>query len=139
MTANQNATCPFLCAHTFSLADETVVLYLQTIEELGILSLFQNVNEGSKPPVDQYTQQIYDKYPYLFDGIGKFLNKVLTPHIDETVQPKQQPHRHIPFHIRKDVQKELKRLADLDLDDQHQGQSTCRRAKKEWATPMSRY
>ena len=29
ITANQNAPCLFLCAQSFSLADETVVLYLK--------------------------------------------------------------------------------------------------------------
>ena len=105
------------------------LLSFQTAEDLGILSLAQNVNEESKPPVDQYTQQIYDKYPDLFDGIGKFRNKVVTLHIDETVQPKQQPHRRIPFHIRKDVEKELKRLEDLDIIEKAEGPTP-------WVSPL---
>ena len=36
--------------------------------------------------------------------------KVVKLHIDPDVQPKQQPHRRIPFHVRQDVEKELERL-----------------------------
>ena len=35
--------------------------------------------------------------------------------IDPDVQPKQQPHRRIPFHVRQDVEKELERLESLDI------------------------
>ena len=41
--------------------------------------------------------------------------KVIKLHIDPDVRPKQQPHRRVPFHVRKDVEMELKRLAELDI------------------------
>ena len=105
------------------------LLSFQTTQDLGILSLAQNASEESKPSADRYTQQIYGEYPDLFVGIGKFRNKVVTLHIDETVQPKQQPHRHIPFHIRKDVEKELKRLEDLDIIEKAEGPTP-------WVSPL---
>ena len=36
-------------------------------------------------------------------------------YIDPDVTPRQQPHRRIPFHVREDVKKELKRLEKLDI------------------------
>ena len=42
-------------------------------------------------------------------------------HIDTDVPPKQQEHRRIPFHIRKDVERELQRLEDLDIIEQVDG------------------
>ena len=36
-------------------------------------------------------------------------------HIDESVKPTAQPHRRIPFHIRKKVEKERQRLEDCDV------------------------
>ena len=42
-------------------------------------------------------------------------------HIDPDVSPKQQPHRRIPFHVRSDVEKELKRLEELDIIEKVDG------------------
>jgi hypothetical protein len=70
-------------------------------------------------------------YPDLFDGIGKIKDKKVKLHID----PEQQSHRRIPFHIRKDVEKELQRLEDLDVIERVEGptplgQSHCRSPKE---------
>ena len=50
-----------------------------------------------------------------FGGISKVRGKVVKIHIDSDVQPKQQPHRRIPFHVRKDVEKELERRENLAI------------------------
>ena len=55
------------------------------------------------------------EFESLFGGIGKVKGKVIKLHIDPDVKPKQQPHRRIPFHVRKDVEIELKRLEELDI------------------------
>ena len=41
--------------------------------------------------------------------------KVVKLHIDPDVQPKQEPHRRIPFHVRQGMEKELERLGSLDV------------------------
>jgi hypothetical protein len=63
--------------------------------------------------VSSYNARIEDEFPNLFGGIGKIKNTQVQLHIDTNVTPKQQKHRHIPFHIRKDVEKELMQLALL--------------------------
>ena len=55
------------------------------------------------------------EFESLFGGISKVKGKVIKLHIDPDVKPKQQPHRCIPFHVRKDVETELKRLEELDI------------------------
>ena len=35
--------------------------------------------------------------------------------MDPDIEPKQQLHRRIPFHVGKDVEMELKRLEELDI------------------------
>ena len=55
------------------------------------------------------------EFEHLFGGIGKVKGKLVKLHIDPDVQPKQQPHRRIPFHVRQDVEKELERLENLDI------------------------
>jgi hypothetical protein len=50
-------------------------------------------------------------------------------HIDPQVKPKQQPHRRIPFHVRKDVEKELERLEKLDIIEKVDGPTP-------WVSPI---
>ena len=61
------------------------------------------------------TEQLCQKYSSIFEGIGKLKDVEIDLHIDPSVQPVQQPHRRIPFHVRKDVEKELKIMMDNDL------------------------
>ena len=35
--------------------------------------------------------------------------------MDPDIEPKQRPHRQIPFYVKKDVKMELKRLEELDI------------------------
>ena len=51
----------------------------------------------------------------LFGGVGKVPNKEEKLHIDPDVTLRQQLHRRIPFQVREDVEKELKRLEMLDI------------------------
>ena len=55
------------------------------------------------------------EFASLFGGIGKVKGKVIKLHVDPDVKPKQQPHRRVPCHVRKDVEMELKRLKELDI------------------------
>ncbi|XP_033121317.1 uncharacterized protein K02A2.6-like [Anneissia japonica] len=78
--------------------------------------------------VQSIHSEIVDKYP-IFDGIGKFKGVEVKLHIDPTVKPTQRKHRRIPFHIRKDVDKELNRLMDLDIIEKVEGPTP-------WASPI---
>ena len=55
--------------------------------------------------------------------------KVVKLHIDPDVQPKQQPHRRIPFYVRQDVEKELERLENLDIIEKVTGPTP-------WVSPI---
>jgi hypothetical protein len=60
-------------------------------------------------------QTILHAFPHLFHGIGQVKRKEIKLHISNTVTPKQRPQRRITFHVRKDVEQELKRLEQLDI------------------------
>ena len=51
----------------------------------------------------------------LFGSNGKARGKVVKLYIDPDEQPKHQPHHRIPFHVTKDVEKELERLESLGI------------------------
>ena len=72
---------------------------------------------------------IPDSYPDLFEGIGKMKDMKVKLHIDPEVKPVCQPHRRIPFHLRKKVEQELKRLEDLDIIEKVDGPTP-------WVSPI---
>ena len=56
------------------------------------------------------------KYPALFSSkIGLYRDFKAKLHIDESVQPRQEKLRHIPFHLRESVEKEIKDMIENDL------------------------
>ncbi|CAB4036363.1 Retrovirus-related Pol poly [Paramuricea clavata] len=74
-------------------------------------------------------QTILHAFPHLFDGIGQVKGKEIKLHISNTVTPKQQLQRRIPFHVRKDVEQELKRLEQLDIIEAIDGSTP-------WVSPI---
>jgi hypothetical protein len=64
---------------------------------------------------DDKIETLCQRYPNVFNGIGKLKNKQVKLHVNESVKPVSQPHRRIPFHERKQVEKELEKLEKLDI------------------------
>ena len=90
------------------------LLSSQAAERLGILKI--TINTAISSP-----NHIEDECQDLFGSIGKIKNGQVQLHIDTDVTPKQQKHRCIPFHIRKDIEQELQRLEDLDIIEKVDG------------------
>ena len=93
------------------------LLGYRAAEKLRILSLAAHVTTTKAGDGDFFVNAYHD----LFTGNGKFTDTCVKLHIDETVTPKRQPHRRIPYHIRKDVEIELKRLEDDDIIEKTDG------------------
>lgn len=73
--------------------------------------------------------QLCEKYSSVFTGLGKMKDMQIDLHVDNNVQPVAQPHRRIPFHVREKVEKELKRLEDLDIIERVEGPTP-------WVSPI---
>ena len=71
------------------------------------------------------------KYPSLFRGIGKLKNFEVKLHIDENVQPVAQAARRIPFHLRKRVAATLR-----DLESQGIIEPVLVGTSKPWVSPV---
>ena len=65
----------------------------------------------------------------IFKGIGKLKGVQVNVHTDESVKLVIQPHRRIPFHIRKKVENELDRLEKLDIIEKVSGPTP-------WVSPI---
>ena len=68
----------------------------------------QSVNEMS---IDDLVQNYEDR----FTGLGKLNDAKCQLHVNGEVKPLAQPHRRIPFPVRKKVETELDRLKELDV------------------------
>ena len=65
---------------------------------------------------------IPDQLPSLFDGkMGKISGVIINFQIESSVPPVTQRHLRIPFHVRKDVEAELKRLREMDVIEEVTG------------------
>ena len=93
------------------------LLSYTTACQLNLLKVTINSTTHHIPSTNQYPPE----FACLFSGIGKLNGKTVKLHIDPDVSPKQQPHRRIPFHVRSDVEKELKRLEELDIIEKVDG------------------
>ena len=60
-------------------------------------------------------QSLIEEYDELFHGVGKLTDVQVKLHINPAVKPVVQPTRRIPFAMRDQVEKELKRLKDFDI------------------------
>lgn len=99
----------------------------KTATKLGLIKIsVNNTNATAKSISFDPLQQ---EFQCLFDGIGKVKDKIVKLHIDPNITPKQQPHRRIPFHVRKDVEKELQRLEALDIIEEVEGPTP-------WVSPI---
>ena len=108
LTAKSNHTSATL--HVVKGSSENLLGY-DTAQRLGLLKIVNQVGMDKTSPQYLASGELRD----LFGGIGKVREKEVKLHIDPDVQPKQQPHRRIPFHVRQDVEKELERLESLDI------------------------
>ena len=75
------------------------LLSFSTARNLGLIALTNRIAPSTK----RRSVLIPDQ---LFHGVGKLKNRQVDLHIDKTIQPVAQPHRPIPFHVRKLVEKE---------------------------------
>jgi hypothetical protein len=96
------------------------LLSYNTASELDLVKV--DVNAVRSAEQDDITvEKLEAKYPQLFCGVGKLKNHEVELHIDPTVKPVAQPHRRIPFHLRKQVEEELKSLLDQDIIEHAEG------------------
>ncbi|CAB4035825.1 Hypothetical predicted protein, partial [Paramuricea clavata] len=93
------------------------LLSYTTACQLNLLKVTINSTTHHIPSTNQYSPE----FECLLSGIGKLTGKTVKLHIDPDVSPKQQPHCRIPFHVRSDVEKELKRLEELDIIEKVDG------------------
>ena len=118
-STNENITAEF---HVVN-GNSGNLLSWRTAEKFNLVKVTCHVSTNQKP-------EFIKNYESMFKGIGEIDGVEIKLHIDDKVQPKQQRHRRIPFHIRKDVEKELQRLQELDIIEKVEGPTP-------WVSPIA--
>jgi hypothetical protein len=107
------------------------LLTYETALALNLIKLTINATENQEPEVQEENKlkQLLDKYNDRYHGVGKLKDCQVHLHINETVTPSPQPHRRIPFHLRKGLEQELTRL-------EHEGIIEKVHGPTPWVSPL---
>jgi len=94
----------------------------ETATDLGLLHI---INSVLTPKVDN----IIEDYKDGFEGLGKMKGRTAKLHVNDRAKPLAQKYRRLPFHIRDQVEAELKNLEDLDIIERAEGPTL-------WVSPI---
>ncbi len=92
-----------------------------TARDLGLVHVSINSITSAPSVRNSVTEKLIAEFPEVFTGIGKLKGYQAKLHIDESVTPVIQPRRHVPFHMRKRVADECKRLTNEDIIEEVHG------------------
>ena len=89
-----------------------------TATELGVLKFGINI-----AMVTSKADSLKQKYPEVFEGVGKLKNKQISLDIDPTVKPTAQPYRRIPliFNLRGNIRDKTTELLDMGIIEPVEG------------------
>ena len=62
-----------------------------------------------------------EEYDDLFHGVRELKNYQIKLHVDEDIPPVAQPHRRVPFHVRKQLEEQLRRDEELGVLERIKG------------------
>lgn len=89
----------------------------ETAHELGLATVVNQVYDAD--PTIPTT--LLNEYKEIFSGVGKMKCHQVKLHIDNKIKPVTQPHRRIPFHIRKQIESKLKEMEEVDIIEKVDG------------------
>ena len=79
------------------------LLSWQASQNLRVISVVNALVTEVRPKI----QQLVKEYEDLFTGLGKLKDYQVHLHINKDIQPTAQPHRRVPFHVRKQLKEQL--------------------------------
>ena len=71
--------------------------------------------------VEDEVQEILADYPGCLDGVGKLKDYQVHLHVDETVKPVALPPRPVPYHLRHQLEMELRNMEEQGIIEPHEG------------------
>ena len=105
------------------------LLAKKTATDLGLLRVGSEYLRMVNQSVGTAVHAIVNKHDAVFNEVGKLKDYQLKVHLNPVITPVAQPQRRLPFHVRKDVEKKLQELKDLDIIEDVQGPTP-------WISPL---
>ena len=105
------------------------LLSWKTSQDLSLLQTVQQVKLLPSKLEAGTPSGLLAEYDDLFHGLGKLKNYQIKLHIDEEVPPIAQPHRRVPFHVRKQLEEQLRRDEELGVIERIEGPTP-------WVSPI---
>ena len=105
------------------------LLSWRTSQGLNLLQTVQQIGGQPSKTETNAPANLIEKYDDLFHGLGKLKNYQIKLHIDENVPPVAQPHRRVPFHVRKQLEEQLRRDEELGVIERIEGPTP-------WVSPI---
>ncbi|KAJ1109821.1 hypothetical protein NDU88_007179 [Pleurodeles waltl] len=102
--------------------DRGTLLGCHTAEELELVFFV-------RPVYDSHAEHLINKFPQLFEGLGRLKDKRIKLQIDPRITPVALRHRRVPFHLRPAVEKELQLLEDQGVIEKVEGPTP-------WVSPL---
>ena len=99
-----------------------------TSQKLNLIKAVSTV-EQSPANLPPGVPDLLKEFPSLLNGMGEYKGEPVRIHVDESVRPVAQPHRRIPFHVRKQVEDKLKELENEDIIERAEGPTP-------WVSPI---
>ena len=103
------------------------ILSWTTSQTLNLIKAVSTVEPPVNLPPD--APDFLKEFPNLTSGMGKYKGEPARIHVDESVKPLAQPHRRVPFHVRKQVEEKLKQLENDDIIERVEGPTP-------WVSPI---
>ncbi|XP_048249112.1 uncharacterized protein K02A2.6-like [Haliotis rufescens] len=98
------------------------LLSWQMAQELHLLKTHESVYSCK-------SEDLITEYSDLFTGLGKLKDLKVQLHIDKDVQPVAQQYRRVPFHVRKDIETQIKSDLERDVIERASGPTP-------WVSPL---
>ena len=99
------------------------LLRWKTVLDLNLLKVVKKVTKTDP------LEDLVEEYDDLFHGLGKLKDTQVHLHVDTKVTPVAQPYRRVPFHVRKDLEEQLKRDEELGVIEDASGPTP-------WVSPI---
>ncbi|XP_046573838.1 uncharacterized protein K02A2.6-like [Haliotis rubra] len=104
--------------------DEECLLSWKMSQELNLLQVHESVRT-----VKSRDDELIAEYSDLFTGLGKLKDVQVKLHIDKEVPPVAQQYRRVPFHVRKDIEEQIKKDLERDVIEKSVGPTP-------WVSPV---
>ena len=105
------------------------LLSWKTSQGLNLLQTVQKIGNRPSKPENNAPANLIEGYDDLFHGLGKLKGYQIKLHIDENVPPVAQPHRRVPFHVRKQLEEQVQHDEELGVIERIEGPTP-------WVSPI---